>query len=119
MQKEKPVPMGLVNTKMPNEIGLGDERRDRLFYSHDGGIRATHDDGRGGEEIYYLGIIDCLTHVSLNIHILNDSADHNSMASSNDSSTSGKVSAHQRARFHQFLPMHTVNASSTSSPALR
>jgi 1-phosphatidylinositol-4-phosphate 5-kinase len=64
LKKEKPVPMGLVNTKMPDEIGSGDERRDRLFYSYDGGIRATHEDGRGGEEIYYLGIIDCLTHVS-------------------------------------------------------
>ena len=64
LKKEKPVPMGLVHTKMPDEIGSGDERRDRLFYSYDGGIRATHEDGRGGEKIYYLGVIDCLTHVS-------------------------------------------------------
>jgi 1-phosphatidylinositol-4-phosphate 5-kinase len=64
LKKEKPVPMGLVHAKMPDEIASADERRDRLFYSYDGGIRATHEDGRGGEEVYYLGIIDCLTYVS-------------------------------------------------------
>jgi 1-phosphatidylinositol-4-phosphate 5-kinase len=64
LKKEKPVPMGLVHTKMPDKMDSADDRRDRLFYSYDGGIRATHEDGRGGEEVYYLGIIDCLTHVS-------------------------------------------------------
>jgi len=64
LKKERPVPMGLVNAKMPDEMDSGDERRDRIFYSYDGGIRATHEDGRPGETIYYLGIIDCLTHVS-------------------------------------------------------
>jgi len=42
-----------------------DQRHKRIFYSDDGGIRATHEDGRSGETIYYLGVIDCLTHVSL------------------------------------------------------
>lgn len=64
LKRERPVPMGSVNTKMPSEMSSGDERRDRIFYSYDGGIRATHEDGRGGESIYYLGVIDCLTHVS-------------------------------------------------------
>lgn len=63
LKKEKPVPMGLVQTKMPDEL-LDDERKDRIFYSEDGGVRATHEDGTPGDEIYYLGIIDCLTHVS-------------------------------------------------------
>jgi hypothetical protein len=63
LKKEKPVPMGLVQTKMPDEL-LDDERKGRIFYSEDGGVRATHEDGSPGEEIYYLGIIDCLTHVS-------------------------------------------------------
>jgi 1-phosphatidylinositol-4-phosphate 5-kinase len=53
-----------VTAKMPNEMASGDERRDRIFYSFDGGIRATHEDGRGADSVYYLGIIDCLTHVS-------------------------------------------------------
>ena len=63
LKKEKPVPMGLVQIKMPDEL-LDDERKDRIFYSEDGGVRATHEDGTPGDEIYYLGIIDCLTHVS-------------------------------------------------------
>ena len=63
LKKEKPVPMGLIQSKMPDEL-LDDERKGRIFYSDDGGVRATHDDGTAGEEIYYLGIIDCLTHVS-------------------------------------------------------
>jgi 1-phosphatidylinositol-4-phosphate 5-kinase len=63
LQKEKPVPMGLVQTKMPDEL-LDDERKGRIFYSDNGGVRATHEDGTPGEVLYYLGIIDCLTHVS-------------------------------------------------------
>jgi 1-phosphatidylinositol-4-phosphate 5-kinase len=64
LKSQKPVPMGLVQTKMPSEMASGDERHDRIFYSYDGGIRATHEDGHGGESVYYLGVIDCLTHVS-------------------------------------------------------
>ena len=67
LKKEKPVPMGLVSAKMPSEMASGDERRDRIFYNYDGGIRATHEDGSGGDMIYYLGIIDCLTHVSVSM----------------------------------------------------
>lgn len=62
LKKEKPVPMGMVQAKMPDE--MADERKDRIFYSDDGGFQATHDNGQPGEVIYYLGIIDCLTHVS-------------------------------------------------------
>jgi 1-phosphatidylinositol-4-phosphate 5-kinase len=63
LKREKPVPMGLVQTKMPDEL-LDDERKGRIFYSDNGGVRATHEDGTPGDETYYLGIIDCLTHVS-------------------------------------------------------
>jgi 1-phosphatidylinositol-4-phosphate 5-kinase len=62
IQREKPVPMDKSTFQMPEEDT--EERKNFLFYSDDGGIRATHDDGSPGEEIYYLGIIDCLTHVS-------------------------------------------------------
>ncbi|ETN44298.1 uncharacterized protein HMPREF1541_10478 [Cyphellophora europaea CBS 101466] len=62
LKRERPVPIGLVNTQMPDEMEVGDIRKDRLFYKNDGGIRATHEDGDLGELVYYLGVIDCLTH---------------------------------------------------------
>ena len=62
IRREKPVPMDQSTSKMPDEI-LDEERKSFVFYSNDGGFRASHDDGSPGEEIYYLGIIDCLTHV--------------------------------------------------------
>jgi 1-phosphatidylinositol-4-phosphate 5-kinase len=68
LKKEKPVPMGMVQAKMPDE--MADERKDRIFYSDDGGFQATHENGEPGEVIYYLGIIDCLTHVSLYLDLL-------------------------------------------------
>jgi 1-phosphatidylinositol-4-phosphate 5-kinase len=58
---EKPVPLDQTTSKMPEE--LLEERKHFTFYGDDGGFRATHDDDSPGEEIYYLGIIDCLTHV--------------------------------------------------------
>ena len=62
IKKEKPVPIDKSTNKMPDE--MLEERNNSIFYSDDGGFRATHEDGSPGEEIYYLGIIDCLTHVS-------------------------------------------------------
>ncbi|KAK5106181.1 Phosphatidylinositol-4-phosphate 5-kinase [Lithohypha guttulata] len=62
LKKEKPMPMGLTAAKMPEYLSAGDQRHNRIFYSDDGGIRATHEDGRPGETVYYLGVIDCLTH---------------------------------------------------------
>lgn len=61
IKKEKPVPMEKSTSKMPDE--MLEERKNFIFFSDDGGFGATHDDGTPGEEIYYLGIIDCLTHV--------------------------------------------------------
>lgn len=61
IKQEKPVPMDKSTSKMPEE--MLNERKNFVFYSDDGGFRATHEDGHPGEEIYYLGIIDCLTHV--------------------------------------------------------
>lgn len=66
LKNQKPVPMGLSTAKMPEHLRADDQRHNRIFYSDDGGIRATHEDGRSGETIYYLGVIDCLTHVGLN-----------------------------------------------------
>jgi len=63
VKTQKPVPMDQTSSKMPDE--LEDAKRNFYFYSDDGGFRATHEDDTPGEEIYYLGIIDCLTHYSI------------------------------------------------------
>ncbi|KAI9845673.1 MAG: Phosphatidylinositol-4-phosphate 5-kinase [Thelocarpon superellum] len=59
IKKEKPIPLDQSTSKMPDE--MLEERKHFTFYGDDGGFRATHEDNRPGEEIYYLGIIDCLT----------------------------------------------------------
>jgi Phosphatidylinositol-4-phosphate 5-Kinase len=64
--KEKPVPMGATaGLSMPEEMDDDEQRRGLFFYGDNGGLRATHEDDTPGEVIYYLGIIDCLTHVGL------------------------------------------------------
>ncbi|KAL8701777.1 MAG: hypothetical protein Q9201_004725 [Fulgogasparrea decipioides] len=63
IKKEKPVPMEKSTSRMPDE--MLEERKNFIFYSDDGGFQATHEDGEPGEEIYYLGVIDCLTHYGL------------------------------------------------------
>ena len=65
IKREKPVPMDKSTSMLPDEIL--EERKSFIFYSDDGGFRATHENGQPGEEIYYLGIIDCLTHVSIKL----------------------------------------------------
>ncbi|KAJ4300714.1 Phosphatidylinositol-4-phosphate 5-kinase [Kalmusia sp. IMI 367209] len=63
IKTQKPVPMEQTTNKMPDE--LQGQKKNNYFYVDDGGFRATHEDDNAGEEIYYLGIIDCLTHYSL------------------------------------------------------
>ncbi|KAH9431096.1 hypothetical protein MCOR02_008404 [Pyricularia oryzae] len=61
IKSERPIPMGEGSSTMPNELEQG-VRSDSVFYKDDGGFQATHEDNSPGEEIYYLGVIDCLTH---------------------------------------------------------
>ncbi|TPX26569.1 Phosphatidylinositol-4-phosphate 5-kinase [Coccidioides immitis] len=63
IKREKPVPIEQATAKMPDEIL--DERKNRVFYSDEGGLQSTHENGDPGEEIYYLGVIDCLTHYGM------------------------------------------------------
>ncbi len=63
IQSEKPVPMGETSNMMPEELEEGQNRPGFIFNQDDGGFRATHEDNTPGEEIYYVGVIDCLTHV--------------------------------------------------------
>lgn len=62
---ERPVPMDQTQLGMPDNMLAAHAKKDFYFYQDEGGLLATHDDGRPGEEIYYLGIIDCLTQYNL------------------------------------------------------
>ena len=64
IRSEKPVPIGQALDKIQDELEEGKGRRGFVFNQDDGGFRATHEDDSPAEEIYYLGVIDCLTHVS-------------------------------------------------------
>ncbi|KAI1476032.1 SAICAR synthase-like protein [Daldinia eschscholtzii] len=64
IKAERPVPVGQTSSKMPDELAEG-HTRGGMFYSDDGGLRATHEDNTAGEEVYYLGVIDCLTHYGM------------------------------------------------------
>jgi 1-phosphatidylinositol-4-phosphate 5-kinase len=64
LRHEKPIPMSETGSKMPDEMEDEKMRKDHYFYLDDGGFRASHEDNEPGNVIYYLGIIDCLTHVS-------------------------------------------------------
>lgn len=63
IKNQRPVPMDQTLDRMPDFV-QEPSKKNFYFYSDDGGFRATHEDNSLGEEIYYLGIIDCLTHVS-------------------------------------------------------
>lgn len=60
VKRQRPVPIDQTLNKMPDEA----HHSSFYFYADDGGFQATHEDDVPGEEIYYLGIIDCLTRVS-------------------------------------------------------
>jgi len=64
IRQERPVPMGQALDQMPDELEEGHARAGFVFNQDDGGFRATHEDNSPADEIYYLGVIDCLTHVS-------------------------------------------------------
>jgi 1-phosphatidylinositol-4-phosphate 5-kinase len=64
IRQERPIPMGQSASRMPNELEEGQNRPDFVWTRDDGGFRATHEDNTPADEIYYLGVIDCLTHVS-------------------------------------------------------
>lgn len=62
IKQEKPIPMGQSSSRMPDHLEENTAKRDFMFYSDDGGFRATHEDNSPGDQIFFLSIIDCLTH---------------------------------------------------------
>ncbi|KAI5806373.1 hypothetical protein EDC01DRAFT_609482 [Geopyxis carbonaria] len=60
INKEVPVTLDRnAANRLPDEYL---EQKNTIFYGDDGGFRATHENDEPGDVIYYLGIIDCLTH---------------------------------------------------------
>ncbi|KAI1171854.1 hypothetical protein F4777DRAFT_30391 [Nemania sp. FL0916] len=64
VKAERPVPLRQTSDRLADELTEG-HIRGGLFYNDDGGLRATHEDNAPGEEVYYLGVIDCLTHYGM------------------------------------------------------
>ncbi|CAK7210218.1 Phosphatidylinositol-4-phosphate 5-kinase [Sporothrix bragantina] len=62
LKSERPIPIGQSSNKMPDEL---DDNKQSIFYKDDGGFQATHQDNTPAEEVYYLGVIDCLTHYGI------------------------------------------------------
>lgn len=63
--REISIPLERMKGKSVDEIL--DQTKQLVFYSEEGGFRATNQAGDAIGEIYYLGIIDCLTTVSFMI----------------------------------------------------
>ncbi|PWW80543.1 SAICAR synthase-like protein [Tuber magnatum] len=59
INKEVPVSLDRTSNRLPDEFL---EQKKTVFYGDNGGFRATHENDQPGDVIYYLGIIDCLTH---------------------------------------------------------
>ncbi|KAM0466147.1 hypothetical protein ACHAPV_001100 [Trichoderma viride] len=104
VQKERPVPMGQATDQMPDEAA--EDRRGLLFNQDDGGFRATHEDNEPAEEIYYLGVIDCLTHYGMIKKI-----EHFWKGLSNDKSKISALPPDQYGdRFYHFIQGTTMSA---------
>lgn len=115
VKTQKPVPMEQTSARMPDE--LEDAKKHFFFYSDDGGFQATHEDDRPGEEIYYLGIIDCLTHVSPANPWCQPSTNVCSILSSNEWNISSRVWQTPSPRSLLSRPNDTATDSSSLSPA--
>jgi 1-phosphatidylinositol-4-phosphate 5-kinase len=110
IKTQKPVPMEQTTSKMPSEMEA--QKTDHYFYADDGGFRATHEDETPAEEIYYLGIIDCLTHVCTHhADTWSVNANDTSILLSNAWSTSSRVYRTKRRKYPPFHRKATATVS--------
>lgn len=115
IQRERPVPLEQTSANLPDEIL--DRRNNMIFYSDDGGFRATHEDGQAGNEIYYIGVIDCLTNVCVYISDRKNT-NNSSMVLLRRRKIFGRACLMTATRFHRYLPSLMVNGLSPSLRAL-
>ncbi|KAJ2896113.1 hypothetical protein MKZ38_005868 [Zalerion maritima] len=103
IKSEKPIPMGLATEKMPDT--LDEPRKHSVFYSDDGGFGATHENNGPATEVYYLGVIDCLTHYGVIKKI-----EHFWKGLSSDSSQISALPPQEYGeRFYQFIEGVTMS----------
>lgn len=115
IKQEKPIPMGETTSRMPDQMEENAIKREFIFNSDDGGFQATHEDNSPGEKIYYLGIIDLLTHVSHLPFYFWPCLMPTSTGLLRDSRTSGKGFHTTYTRYLPYRPYRMVIASSNSS----
>lgn len=114
IRQERPVPIGPAD-KMPNELGETHSRPGFVFNQDDGGFQATHEDNSPAEEVYYLGVIDCLTHYGVIKKI-----EHFWKGLSNDGSQISALPPEQYGdRFYNFVEGITVSAEEARRKALQ
>lgn len=106
IKNEKPAPMGQTGSRLPNELEEGLHRPGFVFNQDDGGFAATHEDNTPGEEIYYLGVIDCLTHYGIVKKM-----EHFWKGLSNDRTQISPIPPHEYGeRFMNFISAVTMSA---------
>ncbi|KAG6040626.1 hypothetical protein E4U41_007690 [Claviceps citrina] len=114
IRQERPVPIGQAD-KMPSELGETHSRPGFVFNQDDGGFQATHEDNSPADEVYYLGVIDCLTHYGIIKKI-----EHFWKGLSNDRSQISALPPEQYGdRFYNFVEGITMSAEEARRQALQ
>ncbi|KAG5936879.1 hypothetical protein E4U60_002303 [Claviceps pazoutovae] len=114
IRQERPVPIGQAD-KMPSELGETHSRPGFVFNQDDGGFQATHEDNSPAEEVYYLGVIDCLTHYGVIKKI-----EHFWKGLSSDRSQISALPPEQYGdRFYNFVEGITMSAEEARREALQ
>ncbi|OAA50526.1 phosphatidylinositol-4-phosphate 5-kinase its3 [Metarhizium rileyi] len=115
IRAERPVPIGQALDKMPDKLGDSHTRPGFVFNQDDGGFRATHENNQPADEIYYLGVIDCLTHYGMIKKI-----EHFWKGLSHDRSQISALPPEQYGdRFYNFVEGITMSAEEARREALR